>query len=126
MLNHSNSKVLGAFVVGAILVGGSYLAANLKPATGTNSASLSVTTVESPLREPITVKDSNNDGIEDWQEVLCLIFQIFRPVQRKPMSHQTPNRVSGGEFFFKKFSVLRPTKASADQKNKSSKTLSLK
>lgn len=77
MLNHSNSKVLGAFVVGAILVGGSYLAANLKPATGTNSASLSVTTVESPLREPITVKDSNNDGIEDWQEVFVSDFSNF-------------------------------------------------
>ncbi|HMO77622.1 MAG TPA: hypothetical protein PKA42_00500 [Candidatus Paceibacterota bacterium] len=69
MVNHSNSKVLGAFVVGAILVGGSYLAANLKPPTGTNPASLSVTTVESPLRVPIAVQDSNNDGIEDWQEV---------------------------------------------------------
>ena len=68
-MNHSNSKVLGAFVVGAILVGGSYLAANLKPPTGTNPASLSVTTVESPLRVPIAVQDSNNDGIEDWQEV---------------------------------------------------------
>lgn len=68
-MNHYNSKVLGAFAVGAILVAGSYLAANLKPVTGTNSASLSVTTVESPLRVPIAVQDSNNDGIEDWQEV---------------------------------------------------------
>ena len=68
-MNHSNLKVLGAFAVGAILVAGSYLAANSKSTTGTNSATLSVTTVESPLRAPITVRDSNNDGIEDWQEV---------------------------------------------------------
>lgn len=75
-MNHYNSKVLGAFAVGAILVAGSYLAANLKPVTGTNSASLSVTTVESPLRVPIAVQDSNNDGIEDWQEVFISGSQI--------------------------------------------------
>lgn len=69
MVNHSKSKVLGAFAVGAILVGGSYLAANAKPSPELNSAALSVTTVESPLRVPIPVVDSNKDGIEDWQEV---------------------------------------------------------
>jgi hypothetical protein len=77
MVNHSNFKVLGAFAVGAILVTGSFLAANAKPVVGVNSASLSVTTVETPLRAPITVKDSNNDGIEDWQEVFMSDVPLF-------------------------------------------------
>jgi hypothetical protein len=68
MVNHSNSKVLGAFVVGALLVSGAYLVANSKSSAPVNSAA-SVTAVESPLRQPIAVQDSNNDGIEDWQEV---------------------------------------------------------
>lgn len=53
--------------MGAILVSGAYFAANAKPTPETQAAS--VTAIDAKGRQPITVKDSNNDGVEDWQEV---------------------------------------------------------
>lgn len=69
MVNQFNSKVVVSFVVGLSLVISAYIYNRPKQEPITQVGSLSVITPEVSLREPISVTDKNNDGIEDWQEV---------------------------------------------------------
>jgi hypothetical protein len=69
MQNGSNSKILGAFVIGLALVGGAYTIANFtKPEPISQSAAVSINVGEAPPRNPISVVDLDQNGIEDWRD----------------------------------------------------------
>jgi len=108
MLNHSNLKVLSAFAIGGILVSGAYLAANNKPDLLVNSDISSVTAVESPPRLPIAVADSNNDGIEDWQEVFV---DNIMPITNGPLENYIPPETLTGAIGVSFFQEMLGAKA---------------
>jgi len=68
MVSQSNRKVVVSFVVGFALVISAYILNSTPENTPAPTGTLSVVTPEVSLRNPIPVTDSNNDGIEDWQE----------------------------------------------------------
>lgn len=67
MLRSVNTRVVGASLIGAALVVGAYFTNSLKAAMPDTGTVYAVGT-EAPLRAPLSVHDSNDDGIEDWQE----------------------------------------------------------
>lgn len=68
MVNQSNSKIVGAFVIGLALVSGSYVLSNFGKTYSNDNLTQTATSVEIPIRQAIAVSDSNGDGVEDWQE----------------------------------------------------------
>lgn len=68
MLRGLNTRVLGATIVGLALVCGAATLNSLQstPTQATSEAAV-VTTITTP-RDAIAVRDSNNDGVEDWRE----------------------------------------------------------
>lgn len=75
-------KVLGAFVVGFAIVGGAYTISNFGkssfPAPATTETQGAVV-AEAPLRTPIPIKDTNNDGVEDWREAFVTNTVVSLP-----------------------------------------------
>jgi hypothetical protein len=69
MVAQSKYRVIGAFVVGFAIVVVAYTVRTFNdiPKEYTKTT-LSATVAEAPTRIPIDVKDSNQDGIEDWRE----------------------------------------------------------
>ena len=67
MNNYSNSRVFGAFLVGFAIVAGTYMINTFSRPVISATENVS-NVIEAPLRSAITVKDSNNDGVEDWRE----------------------------------------------------------
>ncbi len=64
-----NQKILGAFVVGFALVGGAYTLSNFgKPTSQNQAVNVDAFTNKPSDRNYITVTDSDQNGIEDWQE----------------------------------------------------------
>lgn len=66
----SNSRVLGAVVLGVALVGAAYLAQNFGTPRDSQPARIfSYSVVNEPMpRQAIAVTDTDGDGIEDWRE----------------------------------------------------------
>jgi hypothetical protein len=65
----SNSKVLGAFVVGFAMVAGSYVLTHFGESNKTNSKEgIYAVAAKSDGRTYIAATDTNQNGIEDWQE----------------------------------------------------------
>ncbi len=93
MVNQSNSKVVGAFVVGLSLVTGAYVLNNFGQNYSPTTTPQSITTVEAPLRMPIPVSDTNNDGIEDWQEEF--VSTNIVNVQNGSDSYLAPETLTG-------------------------------
>lgn len=69
MISGSRARIVGACLVGVALVAGAFAINYLNRLSGSGSAAnpASVSTV-TETRAPITVLDSDNDGLEDWQE----------------------------------------------------------
>lgn len=64
-----NSKILGAFVVGFALVAGSYTISNFGASDiAPTDSNVYAITAPAPERSFIEVADSDQNGIEDWQE----------------------------------------------------------
>jgi len=64
----SNSKILGAFVIGFALVGGSYVMTHFGKTPATPHGDIYAVAAKNDTHTYIPVTDKNNDGIEDWQE----------------------------------------------------------
>ncbi len=71
-MDSARNKILGAFLIGAILVTAAWYVKNQKEATPIVDESENNITVvkDNAPRARITVTDSDNDGMPDWQEAL--------------------------------------------------------
>ncbi|MEM9336737.1 MAG: hypothetical protein AAGA35_02705 [Patescibacteria group bacterium] len=96
-----NPKVMGAFVIGLALVFGSFVLSNfgapstLKPQPATE---------QTPPRVAIAVKDTNNNGIEDWKETLVASDPIV--IEENTNTDYVPPETLTGQFgiqFYKDF-----------------------
>jgi hypothetical protein len=68
MIDRSQPKVIGAFVIGLAIVFGAYTLSNFGKPYVAPTATQTATVSTAPERVIIPVIDSNNDGIEDWRE----------------------------------------------------------
>jgi hypothetical protein len=69
MNSQSNSRILGAFLIGFAIVASAYMANSFKsPVVSNTPENISANVLDAPLRVAIPVKDSNDDGVEDWRE----------------------------------------------------------
>lgn len=68
MIDRSQPKVIGAFVIGLAIVFGAYTLSNFGKPYATPSETQTATVAVAPERVIIPVIDSNEDGIEDWRE----------------------------------------------------------
>ncbi len=69
----SNQKVLGSIIIGFAMMAGAYLVNNFGKTpfiSFENKRLLEVANANSALRVAIPVSDSDNDGVEDWQDSL--------------------------------------------------------
>lgn len=71
MIYGLDSKIIGAFLVGFGVVALSYNVSNaekaIPPTTEAENTSV-IVVQDAPARTAIAVEDSNNDGVEDWQD----------------------------------------------------------
>lgn len=65
-----NPRIAVAFVVGLVLVGGSYLLSENSESAEVNNQL--IITTEKPIRQFINVADNDQDGLPDWQNSLSL------------------------------------------------------
>ena len=78
-MDRLNSKVIGACAIGVALVGGAYLLQNFGESQRSGQPAEAYRVIEEPSpRSAIAVSDSDNDGIEDWQEELLSVEPIRR------------------------------------------------
>jgi len=98
MVKQENSRIIGAFIIGFAVMAGSYVVNSMsKPSvtqSSTAGANLLVTNISdiSP-RTYIGVVDSNQDGIEDWQED----FLSAQPIIFNSAAEYTPPDTLTGE-----------------------------
>lgn len=101
-MSTANRRVAGAFLVGFALIAGAFLVAK-KPATVNPGDGLAVAATPSAPRERIEIKDTDNNGIPDWQEAL----QRTEPILLEPVSENyEPPETLTDQFaidFFKSF-----------------------
>lgn len=96
MTQKFDSKILGAFLIGFALVSGTIVINNLNrtvvESTDTDSTAL-VAINQAPPRVLIPVKDSNNDGLEDWQEEFVSASKIVLSTSSE--EYTPPDTVTG-------------------------------
>ncbi len=92
-----NQKILGAFVVGFALVAGAYTLSNFgKPANTSTTVSTDAFTNQPSDRNYIAVKDSDQNGIEDWQEEFVSTTPlIIDTATGTATSFQMPTTITG-------------------------------
>lgn len=93
----ASSKVIGAFVVGVILVAGSLCFSNLhaKNQQAIADARVGVVTAEAPKRQPIEVTDSDGDTIPDWKEGLRAAEPIQVNAPEQTEVYERPDTLTG-------------------------------
>lgn len=91
MQGQINPKVVGATVIGFALVAGSFTVKNI--ITPYQPPVATVVTAKAPERSPISVTDSDNNGIEDWRDE----FITARPViiNTTAEAYTPPDTVTG-------------------------------
>lgn len=93
MNSYQNPKVLGAFLVGFAIVGGTYLYANFgKPRTTTVDQAAAAIEAPPP-RVFIPVSDSDTDGIEDWRDQFITSPAVV--IEPETASYKPPTTVTG-------------------------------
>jgi len=68
MKGQINTKVLGATIVGFALVAGAYTVSNFGVKSELPQTATVSTAAQTQARSPLTVLDSDNNGIEDWRD----------------------------------------------------------
>ena len=92
MNNQSNSRVFGAFLIGFAIVSGAYMANTLNRSIVSTTENVS-NVIDAPLRVAIPVKDSNEDGIEDWREEFVKTAPIITTISDE--DYVTPDTLTG-------------------------------
>ncbi len=93
MIDQSKIKIVGAFVVGFAIVAGAYTVKNFGRPTIAPPETLSATAAEAPLRLLIDVKDSDENGIEDWQDELIKSTPVT--IRKSDEEYQAPDTLTG-------------------------------
>lgn len=95
MIYGLDSKIVGAFLVGLVVVAVSYKASSAeREVTNLNNEDSSIVVVdEAPARTAIEVKDSDNDGIEDWQDQFLTAEPII--IDKNQGEYTPPDTVTG-------------------------------
>lgn len=65
---HSNTRVIGAFVIGFALVAGSYVSTHFGATGAVPAGNIYAVATKAEAQSYIPVTDKNSDGVEDWQE----------------------------------------------------------
>lgn len=86
----SHKRIAGAFLIGSILVAGSFVVASGKKMDQKNSELAAIAAVE---RTHIEITDENLDGVPDWQEVLQKSDPIVLP--QASSTYEAPTTVTG-------------------------------
>ena len=68
MIDQSNSKIVGAFIVGLAIVGGAYTFTNFGKPSDLPQGGQAAAVSQAPLRVPIQVSDADQNGLEDWRD----------------------------------------------------------
>lgn len=91
-----NQKILGAFVVGFSMVFGAYTLSNFgKPSTILDDTPVYELTNAAPERTYLTVKDSDENGIEDWrEEFVNKTPLIIDNAAAGPVEYKTPDTIT--------------------------------
>ncbi|MCB9811215.1 MAG: hypothetical protein H6779_03515 [Candidatus Nomurabacteria bacterium] len=95
MLQKLDSKIIGASVIGFAMVAGALVINNMNrevAQTPSEDASLAVVN-EAPPRNFIEVKDSNDDGLEDWQEEFLSADKIV--ISSTTENYTPPTTITG-------------------------------
>ncbi len=102
-MNEPNPKLIGSVLIGFAIVAAAYTIANFgqpsRPITGSQLGS--AVSVSAPIRQAITVVDSNNNGIEDWREEFLTARPVVIPRDTES-TYQPPETVTeqvGLQFF---------------------------
>ena len=93
MNSRSKTRIIGAFVIGFAVVAGAYTINSLSGPTSTAEAMPVVT--EAPDRTTLEVKDSNSDGVEDWQEEFISTTLVLDTSNSTDEEYELPDTVTG-------------------------------
>ncbi len=95
MIPQFNSRVTGAFLIGFAIVAGAYTinSLNKKVVESPTSADSVANVSQAPERVAITVKDSDNDGIEDWQDEFLTAEPIV--LEKNQVEYTPPDTLTG-------------------------------
>lgn len=92
MKGQSNSRVVGATVIGFALVFGAYVLSNFgEPRYAPQTAA--VQTTESTARVAIEVVDEDNNGIEDWRDDFVITEPVV--VDKQASDYTPPDTLTG-------------------------------
>ena len=94
MILQYDSRLIGAFVIGFAIVAGAFTVNNMtKEVVSPNQQASLAVVDEAPERNLITVQDSNNDGVEDWQDQFLTAEPII--VKQTATDYTPPNTLTG-------------------------------
>lgn len=95
MINWSDSKIVGAFLVGFAVVAISYTVSskNTNAISSTNEENSLIAVNEAPIRTAIESKDSDSDGVEDWQDQFLTTEPII--INKDQEEYTPPDTVTG-------------------------------
>lgn len=91
---NGNPRIVGAVVIGVAIMAGSYVISGFgePPQQGAVGA----TTVQiAPVRTPITVHDTDQDGVEDWRDSLAISAPIELSDVPLASDYERPSTISG-------------------------------
>ena len=90
-----NPRILGAFLVGGVILGLAYFFAPTTAEKARIDASVSVVAGPAPEREAIKVTDTDEDGIPDWKEELRVVEPILVEVPEVTDTYTPPDTLTG-------------------------------
>lgn len=94
MIYGLDSKIVGAFLVGLAVVAVSYNVSSAeKNAPASDEGSDFVVVADAPERTAIPVKDSDDDGVEDWQDQFVTAEPII--IDKNQGEYTPPDTVTG-------------------------------
>ena len=94
MIPQYDSRVIGVFVIGFAIVAGAFTVNNMTKEVVSPAQQASLAAVdEAPERNLIAVQDSNNDGVEDWQDQFLTAEPII--VKQNTTDYTPPDTLTG-------------------------------
>ena len=95
MINQTNPRVVGAFIIGFALVAGAYTISNFGKSTYIPPTQEANAISSAPLRVAIDVSDEDNNGIEDWRDAFVTTEPIIINSTTSKKAYVPPNTVTG-------------------------------
>ncbi|MCA9365402.1 hypothetical protein KC723_00765 [Candidatus Kaiserbacteria bacterium] len=97
--DNNHPQIIGAFILGIAIVATAYLAGNFGRPSGmfNKTETAAVNTSDLKVREPIPVSDADNNGIEDWRDVLldARPATVIKPNTETTEPYELPTTLTG-------------------------------